>query len=189
MRGNGLFARFFILEGMSKKTKKRREHRKQDFFSLPRQDFLLQVNRLAEQVCDAEGAELVHTEYQTEQHGKILRLYIDKPDGVTIDDCAAVSRQLSDLLDIYLESDVPYNLEVSSPGSNRPLAKIDDFNRFKGNLIKLKSSHPISGQKKFKGTLMGIKDGIVTLKVEQKSVAINFEHVIRARLINYLGES
>lgn len=189
MRGNGLIARFFILEGMPKKTKKRRGERKQDYFSLPREDFLLQVNRLAEPVCDAEGAELVHTEYQTEQHGKILRLYIDKPGGVTIDDCAAVSRQLGDLLDIYLESDDPYSLEVSSPGSNRPLTKQDDFNRFKGNLIQLQSSRPVNGQKKFKGTLMGIKEGMVILKIEQKSVAINFENVIRARLINYLGES
>lgn len=180
---------FFIFGGMPKKTKKRRGDRKQGFFTLPREDFLLQVNRLAEQVCDAEGTELVHTEYQTEQNGKTLRLYIDKPGGVTIDDCAAVSRQLSDMLDIYLESDDPYNLEVSSPGANRPLAKQDDFNRFKGNLIQLQSSHPVDGQKKFKGTLMGFEKGMVLLKLEQKSVAINFENVIRARLVNYLGES
>ena len=156
---------------------------------MPHEDFLAQVNRLAEPLCDGEGIELVHTEFQLEPGGKILRLYIDKPDGVTIDDCAAISRQLSDLLDIYLESDDAYQLEVSSPGFNRLLVKYDDFNRFKGNLIKLRSSHPIDGQRKFKGILKGIKNGTVTLIVEQKSVAINFEHISRARLINHLGES
>ena len=151
--------------------------------------FLAGVNRLAEPVCDAEGLELVHTEYQMEPGGKVLRLYIDKPDGISIDDCAAISRQVGDLLDIYIESDHRYRLEVSSPGSNRPLAKQDDFNRFKGQLVRIQSSRSIDGQKKFKGTLTGIKDEVVTLTVINKSVAIPFEDITKARLINYSGEN
>ena len=151
--------------------------------------FLAEANRLAEQVCDAEGLEWVHTEYQMEPGGKVLRLYIDKPDGISIDDCTAVSRQMSDLLDIYAENDHRYRLEVSSPGPNRPLAKKDDFNRFKGQSARIQSSCSIDGQKKFKGTLAGIEDGIVTLKVVNKSVAIPFESITKARLINYSGEN
>jgi ribosome maturation factor RimP len=178
---------------MKKQKKKRRVNRKD-----PRQQaaallsdkmFLASVNRLVEPVCDAEGIELVHTEYQMEPGGKVLRLYIDKPDGVGIDDCAAISRQVNDLLDIYIESDHRYRLEVSSPGSNRPLAKQEDFNRFKGQWVRIRSSRAIDGQKNFKGTLTHIKDGVVTLTVMEKSVAIPFADITKARLINYSGEN
>ena len=168
---------------------KKKDPLRQAAVTLSDKEFLASVNRLAEPVCDAEGLELVHTEYQMEPGGKVLRLYIDKPDGVSIDDCAAISRQVSDLLDIYIESDHRYRLEVSSPGSNRPLTKQDDFNRFKGQSARIQSSRSIDGQKKFKGTLTGIKDGVVTLMVVDKSVAIPFEDITKARLINYSGEN
>lgn len=175
-----------------KKVKNRRKKKnspQQAAAILSDERFLADVNRLAEPVCDAEGLELVHMEYQMEPGGKVLRLYIDKPDGISIDDCAAISRQVSDLLDIYIESDHRYRLEVSSPGSNRPLTKQDDFNRFKGQPVRIQSSCSINGQKKFKGTLTDIKDGIVTLTVVEKSVAIPFEDITKARLINYSGEN
>jgi len=167
----------------------KQDPQRQEADTLPDKDFLTKVNSLAKPVCDAEGLELVHTEYQMEPGGKVLRLYIDKPDGITIDDCAAISRQVSDLLDIYIESDHRYRLEVSSPGSNRPLTKQEDYNRFKDHLVRLQSARSIDGQKKFKGTLTGIKDGIVTLTVVEKSVAIPFEDITKARLINYSGEN
>jgi len=178
---------------MKQKKRKNRSKKKnpsqQAAAILSDERFLDSVNRLAEPVCDAEGLELIHTEYQMEPGGKVLRLYIDKPDGISIDDCAAISRQVSDLLDIYIESDHRYRLEVSSPGSNRPLTKQDDFNRFKGQLVRIQSSRSIDGQKKFKGILTDIKDGIVTLTVVEKSVAIPFEDISKARLINYSGEN
>jgi len=168
---------------------KKKDPLQQAAVTLSDKTFLASVNRLVEPVCDAEGLELVHMEYQMEPGGKVLRLYIDKPDGISIDDCAAVSRQVSDLLDVYIESDHRYRLEVSSPGSNRPLTKQDDFNRFKGQLVRIHASRSIDGQKKFKGALTGIKDGIVTLTVVEKSVAIPFGDIIKARLINYSGEN
>ena len=178
---------------MKQKKKKSRVKKKdsleQAAVILSDKTFLSSVNRLAEPVCDAEGIELVHAEYQMEPGGKVLRLYIDKPDGIGIDDCAAISRQVSDLLDVYIESDHRYRLEVSSPGSNRPLTKPTDFKRFKGQLARIQSSRSIDGQKKFKGTLTDIKDGIVTLTVVEKSVAIPFEDITKARLINYSGEN
>jgi ribosome maturation factor RimP len=175
-----------------KKTKhriKKKNPRQQTAAVLSDKRLLADVNRLAEPVCDAEGLELVHTEYQMEPGGKVLRLYIDKPDGIGIEDCAAISRQMSDLLDIYIESDHRYRLEVSSPGSNRPLTKPEDFNRFKGQLVRIQSSRSIDGQKKFKGTLTDIKDEIVTLTVVEKTVAIPFGDITKARLINYSGEN
>lgn len=111
-------------------------------------EFIAKARQLVEPVCDAEGMELVHAEYQTEPGGKVLRLYIDKPDGVSLDDCVAISRQVSDLLDIYIEGDQQYRLEVSSPGSNRPLGKPDDFNRFKDHSARIQIAEAINGQKK-----------------------------------------
>ena len=132
---------------MKQKKKKSRVKKKdsleQAAVILSDKTFLSSVNRLAEPVCDAEGIELVHAEYQMEPGGKVLRLYIDKPDGIGIDDCAAISRQVSDLLDVYIESDHRYRLEVSSPGSNRPLTKHVDFKRFKGQLVRIQSSRSI----------------------------------------------
>ena len=178
---------------MKQKKKKSRTQKKdplrQDAFTLPDGRLVDSINRLLEPVCNAEGIELVHTEYQKEPGGKVLRLYIDKPDGITLDDCAAISRQAGDLLDIYIESDHRYRLEVSSPGANRPISKEDDFNRFKGHPVRIQSSRSIDGQKNFKGTLTGIKEGIVSLTVMEKSVAIPFEDITKARLINYSGEN
>ena len=79
------------------------------------------VWKLAEPICSSEGMELIFVEYQREPGGRILRLYIDRPGGIALDDCAMVSRQIGDILDVHLDSNVPpYHLEVSSPGSQRP---------------------------------------------------------------------
>jgi len=171
---------------MKTKHKKGRQHAALPF---PEKDKLSEINQLVAPVCEAEGMELVHTEYQVEPGGRVLRLYIDKPDGVSIDDCVAISRQVSDLLDIYFQDEQPYRLEVSSPGSNRPISKQVDFDRFKGQTVRIQSSVAVNQQKKFKGTLEGIKDGIVTLSVMGKSVAIPFEDIAKARLINFSGEN
>jgi ribosome maturation factor RimP len=152
-------------------------------------DFLLQVCNIVEPVCESEGMELVHVEYQKEPAGRILRLYIDKPGGVTLEDCAATSRQVSDLLDIYMEGKDSYRLEVSSPGTNRPLGRVEDFDRFKTYSVRIKSLQPINGQKNFKGTLIGIEDRTVKIMVNDQPVAINIEDIAKARLINHIGES
>jgi ribosome maturation factor RimP len=85
------------------------------------------VWRLAEPLCLSEGLELVHVEYQREPAGRTLRIYLDKPGGVTLDDCVNISRQLSDLLDVGLETEAPYRMEVSSPGIQRPLGRLERF--------------------------------------------------------------
>jgi ribosome maturation factor RimP len=148
-------------------------------------DIVSLVRDLAEPVCESEGMELIHVEYGPEKGGKTLRLYIDKPGGITLNDCAFISHQVGDILDVNLEGSGSYNLEVSSPGPERPLAKIDDFERFEGNIIKIKTSRPIAGQKKFKGTLSGISEGVVTLFTENKTVAIPYQDITRARLVKH----
>ena len=146
------------------------------------QETLMRVKKLLEPVCEAEGMEFVHLEYRREAGGRILRLYIDKPEGVTLDDCVYISRQSGDLLDVYLEDIGPYSLEVSSPGPNRPLGKELDYEKFKGNRAKIVTAQPIDGQKNFKGVLLGISEGVVKLSVDDRTVAIPYQKIKKAHL-------
>ena len=140
------------------------------------------VRSLAEPLCASEGLELVHVEFQREANGRILRLYIDKPDGINLDDCVGVSRQMGDILDVNLENIGPYSLEVTSPGPRRPLAKHEDFEKFKGNRVKLKTSRPLNGQKNFTGILMGISGEQVNLQIGKENIVIPYQDILKARL-------
>ncbi len=139
-------------------------------------------------LCTAEGIELVHVEFQREPGGRVLRAYIDRPGGVSLDDCSGISRQLSDILDIKMDTDLPYTLEVSSPGLDRPISKKEDFNRFAGETARIRTAQPINGQKNFKGTLVGMFDDCVHLQLEKETVVILYEDIMKARLVNYNGE-
>ena len=147
------------------------------------------VRDFIEPLCEIEGIELVHVEYRREAGGKILRLFIDRPGGVSLDDCVSISRQAGDILDVYLENTGSYNLEVSSPGPNRPLSKKRDYERFAGKKIKLKTTQPIEGQKNFTGILAGISDGIVKLTLDDKRVAVPFEQISKAQLVDSANRS
>ena len=144
-----------------------------------------QVFEVAEPLCESEGLELVFVEYHPEASGKLLRITIDKPGGITLDDCAHVSRQLNDLLDVDLGDIGTYNLEVSSPGPERPIWKRSDFDRFRGKKIKIQTFQPISGQKNFTGLLKGIINELVTLTIDDKTVAIPFAEINKARLVDH----
>jgi len=172
-----------------KKRRKKQDRKTVPFPAAKTERFLAKARALAEPLCHAEGMELVFAEYQAEPAGRILRLYIDKPGGVTLDDCVDISRQLSDILDVSLESDDPYNLEVSSPGNDRPVGKLEDFQRFEGQAAKIQTLQPIDGRKNFKGTLAGVENDMIKIMTNGKTVAIQFDTISRARLINYNGES
>jgi len=144
---------------------------------------------LAEPICSIEGMELVHIEYQREPAGRILRLYIDKPGGVSLGDCSAISTQLGDVLDLKLETGAPYTLEVSSPGLNRPVSRLADFEKFRGQTAKIKTDQSINGQKKFTGILTGIIGSDIQLQTETETVAIPYQDIIKARLVNYDGDN
>ena len=141
-----------------------------------------QVGALAKPVCESEGLELIHVEFQRESRGRILRLYIDKPEGINLNDCVAISRQIGDIIDINLDDIGPFNLEVTSPGPSRPLASKEDFEKFKGNRVKIRTNRSINGQKNFKGTLLGISGGQVNLQLEKQIIAISTQDILKARL-------
>ena len=147
------------------------------------QKVIAQVWSLAEPLCKAEGLELIQVEYQRESTGRILRLYIDKPDGVKLDDCAVVSRQMSDMLDVHLEEVGPYSLEITSPGPKRPLARKQDFDKFKGRRAQIKTFQPLGGRKNFTGVLLGISGDEVSLQIGEQTVRIAYASISRARLI------
>jgi ribosome maturation factor RimP len=138
--------------------------------------------RIADSLCLSEGMELVHVEYGREPGGRTLRIYIDKPGGVMLDDCAQISRQLSDLLDVALDIELAYNLEVSSPGSHRPLGRMSDFERFKGHRVKIRTVRPINGQKSFTGILDGVDGANIQLGINDQLIAIAFDWITKAQL-------
>jgi len=143
---------------------------------------IAQTKDLLDPLCEAEGIELVHLECQREAGGRILRLYIDKPGGVTLDDCTHISRQSSDMIDVYLEDTGPFNLEVSSPGQNRPLGKKRDFDRFKGNRVNIRTTSSVGGKKKINGVLLGISEDVVKVSMDDQIVDIPYNEIVKARL-------
>jgi len=144
---------------------------------------ILQIWDLIEPLCEAEGMELVQVEYQREAGGRVLRLFVDRPGGVTLDDCIQISRQAGDVLEVCLENMGPYRLEVSSPGTNRPLVKQLDYERFKGRQAKIKTTQALNGQKNFKGVLAGISEGLVKLAVEGNTITIPIMEIAKAHLV------
>ncbi len=171
------------------KTRKKRPDQKENKPRLLKEaEIIDRVRKLAEPLCESEGTELVYLEYLRESGGRTLRVYIDKPGGVRLDDCVGISRQLGDLLDVYLDEVGPYNLEVSSPGPERPLGKTDDFERFKGCEARIRTHRPLDGRRNYSGVLMGVAEGNIHILVEKKTVAIPLSEIQRARLINFSGE-
>jgi ribosome maturation factor RimP len=144
---------------------------------------LSQVRPLAETLCTAEGIELVELQYRRERGGRILRLFIDKPGGVTLEDCASVSRELGDLLDVHLPDLGPYHLEISSPGPNRPLAREADFERFRGQRAKIRTRSAINGQKNFSGVLEGLSGRSVRMNMGQHTIDIPIDAISKAFLM------
>lgn len=126
------------------------------------------------------GYELVDLEVSN--RGKLLRLFIDKPEGITIDDCVLVSNQLGNVLAV--ENDIDYDrLEVSSPGLDRVLKKEQDFVKFVDSKASIKLRMPMEGRKNFVGLLKGFVDGNVSIEVEGMMFAIPFNNIEKARLV------
>jgi ribosome maturation factor RimP len=115
------------------------------------------VQAIAERVAIDHGLELVHCEIAGPDNKPIVRLFIDKPNGVTHEDCSEVSQYLGTILDVEDFIHAAYTLEVSSPGLERGLYKRADYERFAGNLAKLRTSSPVNGQRNFRGRLLGIE--------------------------------
>ena len=103
--------------------------------------------------------------------------------GMTVDDCAAVSRAISALLDVEDPIDAPYTLEVSSPGIDRPLVRVGDFQRFKGFQVKIETTRPFDGRRRFKGVLLGVDGDTVRMMVDGEEVDFSHPDIHKAKLI------
>jgi ribosome maturation factor RimP len=141
------------------------------------------VQEIAERVAIDHGLELVHAEVAGPDNNPIVRVFIDKPQGVTHDDCSEVSIHLGTILDVEDFIHASYTLEVSSPGLNRGLYKRTDYERFAGSAAKLKTRAPIDGQRNFRGNLLGL-DGNDVLFDDRTSgkVRIPFDTITKGNL-------
>lgn len=124
-------------------------------------EIMAKVSQLGVRVLDGMGLEMVNVELGRQRGGWFLRYFIDKPGGVTLEDCQAASRQLGAELDVADTIPGRYTLEVSSPGLDRPLRTDEDFVRFKGKLLVIHTFEPVQGRRHFVGELKSFTEGIV----------------------------
>ena len=142
-----------------------------------------EVSHFAEPLLGSWLLELVDVEFVFERGRWVLRIYMDKEGGVTLDDCAEVSRELGDLIDAEDMIDFPYVLEVSSPGLNRPLKKERDFARSIGKLIEVTMLQPVNNRRNFTGRLSDVVEGILRLSLDDNHlVELPLRDVDKARL-------
>ncbi len=148
------------------------------------------LSAIIEPICSAHGLALVEVSF-TGQHGRVLQVLIERPDqsdgrsGVSLEDCQAVSRDLSTTLDVEGEALLPgaYRLEVSSPGLDRPLVARRDYERFAGREVHLRTSHPVGGRRRLQGVLRGIEGDIVKLNVSGEELGVPLADIAKANLI------
>jgi ribosome maturation factor RimP len=143
------------------------------------------LREIAEEVATRREIELVHIEIAGTKRDSVVRIYIDKPEGVTLDDCSLFSRDVEEVMD--LEDVIPsrYVLEVSSPGIERELYSLDDFRRFAGKLAKVKTNVEIDGQRTFVGTITSIEDDTITLTLDDRTkgeISFSYGDVAKANL-------
>lgn len=153
------------------------------------------VSVLAEAVCSAHGLELVQVRSVTERGEHLIRVFIDRSGsekgpgyGVSVGDCQAVSRDLSTAMDVYDVEPGHYRLEVSSPGLNRPLVRLRDFERFTGHDVKLQTRlalpTPTGGERRnFRGKLLGTNEGQIVLLVDGSELRLELSDITKANVI------
>lgn len=149
---------------------------------------LAQIREIAERVATSEGLELVDVEYLGRGPNAVLRIYIDKPGGITIGDCQNVSQQVGALLDVEDLMSRSYTLEVSSPGLDRKLLKPADYQRFAGKLAKVVLRGSRQGQRRFQGRLLGIQDELIRLDTgDGQVVELDWNEIEKANLVVEFG--
>ncbi|MBY6266154.1 ribosome maturation factor RimP [Azospirillum sp. 412522] len=133
---------------------------------------------------EAMGYEVVRVQISGGQRS-VLQIMAERADGapMTVEDCADISRSVSALLDVEDPIREAYTLEVSSPGIDRPLTRLKDFERFAGFEARLESRMAIDGRKRFKGMLKGVEDGLVCVDTEQGAARLEFDNILRAKLV------
>lgn len=140
------------------------------------------ITSMVKPILQEKDLELVDVLFRREGGGWVLRLVIDNENGVTLDHCTAISREISQLLDIEDVIEQAYNLEVSSPGLDRPLKSLNDFQRFAGRKAKVTTREPIDGNHVFIGKIVRVDDQSIIIEVGQQELCIPYEEVAKARL-------
>ncbi len=147
---------------------------------MPRES--VELRKLVEPAVTALGFELVGVEFIRGKSG-VLRVYIDHPDGVSVNDCQSASYQISGVLDVEDPIRGDYALEVSSPGLDRPLYRAQDFERFAGHEVDLRLLAPVDGQRRFKGVLGGLREGQVVIQMKDEELLVEVDEIDQARLV------
>lgn len=145
-----------------------------------------QEQRLTELLAptvEATGFELLGVEFHSAGRHSTLRLFIDHPDGITVDNCAQVSREVSAILDVEDPIQNEYNLEVSSPGLDRPLFTPAHFAKVVGQKIEVKTAIPQDGRRRFKGDLVAIEDDMLVIEVDGKQYRLLMDNVDKANVV------
>jgi ribosome maturation factor RimP len=141
------------------------------------------LDELLQPLVEELGYEFVGLEYSSNPKNAVLRIYIDAEDGVGVDDCSRVSREVAALLDV--EDPIPghYNLEISSPGLDRPLFTLAQYERFTGSEVKLSLFAPQDGRRKLKGVILGVDLEQVRIAVEDVEMVVYFNNIAKANLV------
>lgn len=143
------------------------------------------IDDIASPVASSLGCEIIELEYVSEGGGWVLRLYIDKTDGgVTLGDCTKLSRAVSSVLEVENIIEGHYNLEVSSPGSPRPVRRLKDFKRFVGSELKIKTYNKVGDRKNFRGILKSVEDEEIEVLDSGSIYKIPLEEIFKARVQN-----
>ncbi len=141
------------------------------------------LTELFEPVAAALGCELWGVEYMAQGRRALLRVYIDKEGGISVDDCERVSRQVSSVLDVEDPIQAEYTLEVSSPGMSRPLFKLEQFAVSVGEIVAVRLRLPFEGRRKFTGLLKGIEGDEIVLEVDNEEYVLPYELIDKANIV------
>ncbi|MES9898465.1 MAG: ribosome maturation factor RimP [Sedimenticola sp.] len=142
------------------------------------------LTEMIREAVEPMGYELVGVEYRSQgTGGSLLRIYIDHTNGINVDDCASVSRQVSSVFDVEDPIRENYSLEVSSPGLDRPLFSEKDYERFAGSRVNIKLRTKLYEKRRFQGVLQGILDGDVVVAVDDQEYRLPLEQIDKARLV------
>lgn len=148
-----------------------------------------ELHERLDKLISSMGYELVGCEKLPQGRGFLFRIYIDRPNGVTVDDCSLVSKQVSAMFDVMDLFHDKYTLEVSSPGIDRPLFTIGHFGKYIGQLVKIRLMLPMAGQKRqLKGRLQQVEGDEIVLKLDDTGeiMKVTFDNIDKANLINEL---
>jgi ribosome maturation factor RimP len=142
-----------------------------------------ELAKLLEPTIERLGYELSDLEVKLGGRGGVVRIFIDRQDGISLDDCESVSQAVSALLDVEDPLPGQYNLEVSSPGLDRKLTKVEHFQRFAGETVKVQMRFPIEGRKRFRGTLVSSNDENIVVEVDGEPHSLPMATIDTARLV------